>query len=148
MLTRDIDIAILSICLSVTSRYCTETVCHIVTLSSVRFNRSSFLSTKHLSEIPTGSSTQGRRIQVGYINFATFSQIGQMFLLVKTISPVIAHTEVLWIPPWKFSVFAVCALLTRDLFAMAKFLVVQPLARLKNRQMINKTTTFYITWHF
>ena len=81
VLTGDIDIAILSVRPSAVRPSVRQS--HSGTLSK-RLNilyfpqhhsyRSSSQRTKHICKIPTGSPMRGRRIQVGYINFAIFDQ--------------------------------------------------------------------------
>ena len=79
ILTRDIDIANLFVCLSVRLSVRNVPVSdeNGLTYRHVYFtkrypNHSSFASIKHLHEIPTGS--RGREIQVGYKKFAIFYQ--------------------------------------------------------------------------
>jgi len=69
-LTRDIDIAIMSVCLSVSKRL------NISSFFLQHPNHPSFPGTVHRCEIPTGSHLlRRRRIQMGYINFAISSNI-------------------------------------------------------------------------
>jgi len=94
-----------------------------------------FSSTEHFCEILTRSPPTWCWIQLCYINFAIFWR-HKCFLPWKTIpswqlcfrqrppSLVSHNASSPWtIPLWKFTVVTLYALLTRDLLAIAKFLV-------------------------
>jgi len=103
----------------------------------------SFMSIKHLHEIPTGHPLRGRLIQVGCKNFAVFDQ--QLAIsrkhykiapchsyhgtLVRDLSNGTIFNDIEW-PLSQFKVTklldalnVLCAQLTRALFAIVKFLV-------------------------
>jgi len=88
VLTHDNDIAILSVCQSVTFRYSVKTVEHIVIISSPQGRPIiRFMSIKQFPKIPTGSPLAGV-LNMGWVKkFVDFRPISRYILQTIQDSP-------------------------------------------------------------